>query len=140
VVNAQELGVTASNAGSVIHLQDVLVTRTDDAPAPRFGHGVLSIDQAAITLSRTIIERQVGVGLFCAAGATVASASLIRNNAVGVHAQDGSSITEVDTAPDPVPAKDLTVVTDTRFDGNATKVSSDVLPLPVPIAEPPAAM
>jgi hypothetical protein len=140
VVNALELGVTASNSGSIIHLQDVVVTRTDDAPAPRFGHGVLSVDRAAIALSRTIIERQVGVGLFCAAGATVASASLIRNNAVGVHAQDGSSITEVDAAPDPVPAQDLTVVTDTHFDGNATKVSSDVLPLPVPLAEPPAAM
>ncbi|MDB4998573.1 MAG: hypothetical protein JWM74_6005 [Myxococcaceae bacterium] len=140
VVNALELGVTASNAGSTIHLDNVLVTRTDDAPAPRFGHGVLSVDQAAITLSRTIIERHVGVGLFCAAGAAVASASLIRNNAVGVHTQDGSAITEVDAAPDPVPAHDLTVVTDTHFDGNATKVSSDVLPLPAPIAEPPAAM
>jgi hypothetical protein len=140
VVNALELGASATNAGSTIHLQDVVITRTDDAPAPRFGHGVLSVDGAAITLVRTIVERQIGVGVFCAAGGSVAAASLIRGNAVGVHAQDGSSITEVDAAPDAVPARDLAVVTDTHFDGNATKVSSDVLPLPAPIAEPPAGM
>ena len=137
VVDAHELGVTSSKAGSAIRLQGVLVTRTDAAPTPRFGHGVLSVDSATISLVRSIVERQVGVGLFFASGGGVASASLVRNNAIGVHAQDGSSIAEADTAPDPIPEQSIVVTKDTRFVGNTTRVGAGVLPLPAPLADPP---
>lgn len=137
VVDAHELGVSSSKAGSAIRLQGVLITRTDAAPMPRFGHGMLSLDSATITLVRSIVERQVGVGLFFASGGGVASASLVRNNAIGVHAQDGSSIAEADTAPDPVPEQSIVVTKDTRFVGNTTRVGAGVLPLPAPLADPP---
>ena len=137
VVDAHELGVSSSKAGSTIRLQGVLITRTDAAPIPRFGHGMLSIDSATITLVRSIVERQVGVGMFFASGGGVASGSLVRNNAIGVHAQDGSSIAEADTAPDPVPEQSIVVTRDTCFVGNTTRIGAGVLPLPAPLADPP---
>lgn len=139
VVNAREVAVSASKAASAIKLQGVLVTRTDDAPAPRFGHGLLSVDLATITFTRSIVERQVGVGLFFAAGGGIASGSLVRDNAVGVHAQDGSTVAEADAAPDAPPAQEIVVTKDTRFVDNATRVGSGVLPLPAPISAPPIA-
>jgi hypothetical protein len=137
VVDALELGVTASKPGSAVRLQGVLVTRTDAAPVPRFGHGMLSVDSATITLVRGIVEHHVGVGLFYASGGGVASGSLVRSNAVGVHAQDGSSIAESDAAPDAVPEQSVVVTKDTHFVGNATRIGAGVLPLPAPLADPP---
>jgi hypothetical protein len=137
VVNAMELGVAASKAGSTISLQDVLITRIEDSPTPRFGHGVLSVDLATITLVRSIVERQVGVGMFFAAGGGVASGSLVKDNAIGLHAQDGSTIAEAEAAPDKAPQDNVVVTKDTRFVGNTTRVGSGVLPLPAPIAAPP---
>lgn len=137
VVDALELGVAASKPGSAVRLQGVLVTRTDAAPTARFGHGALAIDSATITLVRGVVERQVGVGLFYAAGGGFASGSLVRNNAVGVHAQDGSSLAEADALPDAVPEQSVVVTKDTRFIGNATRIGAGVLPLPAPLADPP---
>jgi hypothetical protein len=137
IVDALELGVTASKAGSAVRLEGVLITRTDAAPTARFGHGMLAMDSATIALARSIVERQAGVGLFYASGGGFASGSLVRNNAIGVHAQEGSSIAEADTAPDPVPAQAVVVTRDTRFIGNTTRVGAGVLPLPAPLADPP---
>jgi hypothetical protein len=139
VVDALELGAAASNAGSSMKLQGVVVTRTGAAPMPRFGHGVLSFDSATVTLARSIVERQVGVGLFFSSGGGIASGSLVKNNAVGVHAQEGSSLTEADVAPDVASAPDVVVTKDTRFLDNATRVGAGELPLPTPLADPPPA-
>lgn len=136
IVDALEIGVSATKAGSTVVLDHVLVTRSAGAMAPRFGHGVLSVDSAGITMLRSIIERQVGAGLFFASGGGVASALLVRDNAVGVHVQEGSSLVEADLRPDTVPQIDLVVTKDTQFVGNATRVGAGTLPLPAPLSPP----
>lgn len=136
IVDAREIGVSATNAGSTILLDHVVVTRNDLARAPRFGHAVLSVDTASIVMLRSIIERQAGVGLFFASGGGVASGLLVRDNAVGAHVQEGSSLVEVDVRPEPAPELDLAVTRDTRFVGNATRLGAGVLPLPAPLGVP----
>lgn len=136
IVDALEIAVAGSNRESTIRLDGVLVTRTGAAPAPRFGHGVLSVDLAGITVARSVVERQPGVALFFAAGGGIVQRSLVRDNAVAVHVQEGSALVEVAQAPEVAPESELVVTTDTRFSGNTTRTGSGVLPLPAPLEEP----
>lgn len=134
IVDAHELGVSASS--SPVRLERVLVTRTSSAPVPRFGHGILSVSSATFSISRSIVERQPGVALFCAAGGAVIGGSMVRDNAVGAHVQEGTGLAEAESAPETVPEQELVVTKDTLFVGNATRVGSGSLPLPAPIAPP----
>ena len=58
--------------------------------------------------------------------------SVVRDNAVGVHVQEGSFLDEQDEAPeDPDPL--AVVMSKTDLSGNETKIGQGVLPLPDPL-------
>lgn len=135
VVDALEIGVSATKK-SKVRLERVLLTRSDGAPVPRFGHGVLSVDLSTFSISRSVVERQGGVGLFFASGGGLVSGSLVRDNSVGAHVQDTSTLLEIDALPEEVPGEELLVTKDTFFVGNATRIGTGVLPLPTPLASP----
>ncbi|MBX3191620.1 MAG: hypothetical protein KF819_31800 [Labilithrix sp.] len=137
IVDALEIGASALGPGSGVFLDRVLITRSDGAAPSVYGHGVLSIDAAAITLTRSIVERQQGVGLFYASGGgVVRGGSVVRANGVGVHVQEGSSLVEVASPPDVAPEHELVVTSDTRFVGNQSRSGSGVIPLPAPLRAP----
>ena len=136
IVDALEIGASASKAGSAVRFERVLVTRSAGMLVPRFGHGVLAVDSATFFISRSIVERQIGVGLFFASGGGVVGSSLIRDNAVAVQVQEGSTLLEAAARPESVPEQDLVITTDTRFVGNASRLGSGVLPLPAVLPSP----
>jgi len=136
IVDALEIGASATKAGSTVRFERVLVTRSAGMPAGRFGHGVLSVDSATFSITRSIVERQAGVGLFFASGGGVVGSSLVRDNAVAAHVQEGSTLLEAEAPPQAVPEQELVITTDTRFVGNGSRFGSGVLPLPAPLASP----
>jgi hypothetical protein len=99
-------------------------------PDGTFGHGVLTFDKSNLSLVNVTIRNSGSAGVIVdAAGATI-SACRILNNAIGINAQDGSSLTQVDTVPDSPNPLEVDVSNDTVFQGNQTRVGSNQLPLP----------
>jgi hypothetical protein len=104
-----------------------------EAKGAPLGHGILAIASDRVTVTGCEIRNSAGVGLaFANVGAVIAS-SVIADNTVGIHAQEGSRLIETDTAPDAPSGHDVTVTNDTRFENNATRIGSGEIALPAPI-------
>jgi hypothetical protein len=135
IVDGGLLAAAAYATGSVLSCDRLFVTRS--ARHGDTAHAVAAVDGGHVTLGRSVLERAPGVALLAANGGMVVTRSLVRDNAIAVNAQDGTTLFEGDTAPDAVPDAELFVSTDTTFDGNDTRVGSDEIPLPKPLSQPP---
>jgi hypothetical protein len=62
--------------------------------------------------------------------AATLSKSVVAGNAVALHAQDGSTVTEVNELPATVGMLDVLVTRDTRFEGNDVTLGVGSVPLP----------
>lgn len=107
--------------------------RLVDAP---LGHGVLVTDSKHVVITDSEIRRSAAVGVALANSPAVVARSVIADNAVGIHVQDGSTLNQVETPPDEPTGLDVDVTSDTKFEGNATRVGSGTIPLPEPLAKP----
>ena len=135
-VDAEELGVAMSGAGTHATLDHVVVTRTDAARPAQFGHAILAAYGGAVDIGHSILDRAPGVGLFYAGGSGTVSGSLVRRNGIGAHVQEGSTLVEADAPPDSAPDAELVVSKDVRFEDNATKTGEGDLPLPKLVTSP----
>jgi hypothetical protein len=97
------------------------------------GHGVLVTDSTHVVIRDSEIRRSAAVGVALANTPAVIANTVIADNAVGIHVQDGSTLVQVDAPPDAPSGLDVDVTTDTRFEGNATRVGSGTIPLPEPL-------
>lgn len=97
------------------------------------GHGILAIDSPRVVIDRCEVRRSAAVGLALAATSATITGTVVAENAVGIHVQDGSTLEEVDVVPSAPSGTKVSVTKDTRFEGNATKVGSGVIPLPDPL-------
>lgn len=130
LVDAKELAVASSEAGTHVSLDKVLVLRTDKAKPGEYGHGILGAYDSVVDIRNSIVERQSGVGLFYAAGRGTVTRSLVRGNAVGAHVQEGSIFVELETAPEAAGDLELVVTPDVQFVDNDSKTGTGELPLP----------
>ncbi|MGH7330038.1 MAG: hypothetical protein ACREJX_16960, partial [Polyangiaceae bacterium] len=55
--------------------------------------------------------------------------AFVLDNQIGVYADSSTTLAEVDSQPSDLGSGDVEV-SDTKFVGNATRVSADVIPLP----------
>ncbi len=129
LVDVRTAGVIASKPSSAVRLDRVLITHTGPPPDP-LHHGVVSIDSARVDINQSIIERQGGVAIVGAAGAGVVTSSLVRDNAVAVQVQDGSTLFEVSSVPEEIGPAELVIAGDTHFSNNQVRVGSGIVPLP----------
>lgn len=97
------------------------------------GHGILVTDSKHVVISGSEIRRSAAVGVALANVSATIATTVIAENAVGIHVQDGSMLVEVPSAPAEPSANTVSVTTDTTFEGNATRVGSGVVPLPTPL-------
>ena len=97
-----------------------------------FGIGVLFGGDATGTVETSTITGSKGIGVTAAAAGAFVVHTTISRNVVGVHTQDGTSLSQGDVAGDPLA---LVISNDTRFVDNMTRVGSGVLPLPT-VLEP----
>jgi hypothetical protein len=100
------------------------------------GHGILVTDSNHAVISGCEVRRSAGIGLAFSKSAAVVKSSTIADNAVGIHAQDGSMLLQVDVAPEAPSGTDVSVSADTTFDGNGTRIGSGTVPLPDPLPGP----
>ncbi len=134
VVGATEIGASVNGAGGTLVLAGMYIGPRG-AKQGKYAHGVLAVYQATATVTGSIVEGHAGAALLVAGGAGIAATSDVRDNAVAVQVQEGSALDETDAAPESATATTLTVVRDTVFARNATRVGAGALPLPAPIVE-----
>ena len=127
---AREAAIAAANEGSTLELESTLVTGTLPNAKGAFGHGVLALLGARVGVARSVVERSAAVGVVFADASGSVRRSTVRHNAIGIHAQQGSTIVESEAVPEAITGGEVVVTTDSRFTDNASKVGSGVVPLP----------
>ncbi|MEO6420564.1 MAG: right-handed parallel beta-helix repeat-containing protein, partial [Polyangiaceae bacterium] len=120
-------GATVDVSTSVIRDTKLQVFQT------LLGHGLLAQDSPHVTIGSSEFDHNAGVGLaFSNSSATIRGTSIV-GNAIGIHAQDGSTLKDVDDASGDPAGLDILVAKDTIFTGNGAKTGSGLIPLPMPI-------
>lgn len=95
-----------------------------------FGWGVGAIVGARLGLTDAFVVGSAQVGVAVSASAATLSHSDVRDNAVALHVQDGSALSEVDALPAAIGPTDVVVTGDTLFVGNAARLGTGEVPLP----------
>jgi hypothetical protein len=136
IASNHHTGIYAFEAATL----DVVGTAVRDT-APQganepLGHGILATDSGHVVIEASEVRRSAGIGVALAACTAIISSSVIANNAVGIHVQDGSTLTQVALAPSEPSSLGVYVTEDTSFEGNATRIGSGVVPLPDPLPRP----
>lgn len=101
--------------------------------AGKFGDAFEVVDRAELRLDRTVVRNAQGAALVFAGGKGSVDASLVEHNAVGIHVQDGSELSESDAVPVDLDDGAVVVGRSTLFVENATKVGQGQLALPQPL-------
>ena len=127
VIDNLESGVFVSLSGASLTMTGSTVQGTGLDGDGNFGIGVLLGGDVGGTIEDSTITGSKGIGLAVASAGAFVHHTIISRNAVGVHAQDGTTLTEGEAAGD---ARALVVSKDTSFVDNATRVGSGVVPLP----------
>lgn len=102
-------------------------------PGSGFGHGVIAFQDALVVLDDVTVRRAESAGVVFDDARGTLHACRITDNAVGIAAQDGAVLRQADAVPDDPDPLSVVVSSDTKFESNATRVSSDAVPLPSPI-------
>ncbi|HSO31066.1 MAG TPA: hypothetical protein VLT33_01085, partial [Labilithrix sp.] len=98
-----------------------------------FGHGILALEGGTLALDDVTVRRCASVGLVFDASSGTVRASRVTDNAVGIYAQGGTELQQVEVVPDAPVDGQVSVSADTVFAGNATRVGSGVIPVPAPL-------
>jgi hypothetical protein len=96
---------------------------------------VLAQQGADLTLQDTYVLDNGAVGLIFSGSSGRVAGALVAANVVGIHAQDGSMLEEVETLPGAAAPLMVRVKSTSRFVGNASRVGSGFIPVPSPITE-----
>jgi hypothetical protein len=136
LVDSREVAAACYDPGSTLVLDRALVDGISTNDNHVFGHGVVGNKGAHVTIAGSVIQRSAGIGVAFASSTGLVTGSFVRDNAIGIHVQDGSVLNEVEAAPEAAGDLEVVVTKDTRFTGNATKVGSGEIPLPSPIKLP----
>jgi hypothetical protein len=130
IEGCHELAVGAIDSGTTLLVERTLVTDTLPNGAGLYGDALMGRRNADVTIRRSVFRKSAGIGLAFSGATASVEGSFVRENAVGIHVQDGSSLGTGVAAPQPVDALTVFVTDDTRFEDNATRVGSGVVPLP----------
>lgn len=137
IVDDQQTGLFAFGIGTAAALQDSLIlgTRMDSAG---FGHAAMAVAGARLDMTRVTLQGSAGIGMAVAGAAGSLAGSVVLGNAVGVHAQDGSALNELDALPPSLPSFQLAITRDVTFEGNASRIGSGQVPVPEAVGAPVA--
>ncbi|MDP1824156.1 MAG: right-handed parallel beta-helix repeat-containing protein [Archangium sp.] len=127
-VDNQQVGLFAFQ--SRVEVTDSVVRDTRADPDGRFGNGLEALTDGAILFVGGAIEGNAGIGAVFAEAAGVLDGARIAKNPVGLHAQDGSTVEELASAPQPLGARQVVVTQATAFKDNQAKVSAGTVPVP----------
>jgi hypothetical protein len=135
VVDHVEAGINVGMPGTRATVTASVVRGTRVDQLDHFGHGVLAQQGADLTLQDTYVLDNGAVGLIFSGSSGRVAGALVAANVVGIHAQDGSMLEEVDNLPGAAAPLMVRVTSTSRFVGNASRVGSGFIPVPSPISE-----
>jgi hypothetical protein len=118
--------------GSIADIADT-VLRGTAASATGAADGVMVVD-ATLRMARSTIRDHARIGLAFSAARALLDSTTVAGNAVGIHAQDGCVLQDVDALPPMPPDLQILVTPTTHFIGNQTRIGSGVVPVPSPLA------
>ena len=127
-VDNQQVGLFAFQ--SRMELIDTVVWGTRMDPDGSFGNGLEALTDGSILFVRGAIEGNAGMGAVFAEGAGLLDGARVARNPVGLHAQDGSIVEEVDRTPQTLGARQVAITRATTFEDNRAKASADTVPVP----------
>ncbi len=130
-----ESGITVMLGGAALTMRDSTIKGTEVDHEGAFGIGLLIGGDATGTVETSTISGSKGIGFAVAAAGASLKRTVISDNAVGVHAQDGSAIMEGDGETS---ERVLLISPDTRFIGNATRAGNGIVVLPPALEHAPA--
>ena len=130
---SRQLGLMVAGEGASATLRssrfEDVALGDDDA----FGHGLTAILGGSLVVDDVTVRRCAGVGLVFDGASGTVRASRVTDNAVGIFAQNGSTLLQVATVPEAPVEGQVAVSADTVFTDNATRVGSGVVPIPAPL-------
>jgi hypothetical protein len=127
VSRSRQVGVLVGDARATLTELFIEGTIND---GDEVGHGLVLVLDASARVSRARVANCQGVGVLVSGSGSLVGSAVIRNNLIGMQAQDGSDIAEVTNLPEDVPAKSLLVSSDTTLVDNGTRVGNGSVPLP----------
>lgn len=131
IVDNVEAGLGAGMPGSSLSAIEVVVRGTRAAGG--FGHGAMALGGASLLLRGSHLSDNGATGLLFSASAGVVEGGTVAHNAIGIHAQDGSTLEEVGQVPEGLEPLRVRVDSRTRFLANGTRVGSGSLPVPLAV-------
>jgi hypothetical protein len=120
-----ESGILVGTKAQAV-ISDSLVRASGSAASS--GFGLLVTDGAMASLSSSWVRDTVGVALAFGAASARIDGTGVLDNQIAVYA-DGSMLIQADSQPATLPPDEV-IITNTRFIGNTTQVSSMQIPLP----------
>jgi hypothetical protein len=123
----RSVGVGVISDGTTLALRESVVLGTKADAAGAFGIGLFVAGGAATVEASTIGSSEaIGIALASATGSI--ADSIVWNNPVAAHAQDGTRLREA--TPGDEPPETFTIATSTQFLKNSTRLGSGTIPLP----------
>jgi hypothetical protein len=129
-VDNQQVGLFVFQAR--VEVTDSLVRATRSDPDGSYGNGLEALTDGVIVFTRGAVEGSPGIAAVFAEGAGVLDGARVAKNAVGLHAQDGSTVEELAAPPPTLGARQVIVTTGTAFEENQAKLSAGTVPVPPP--------
>lgn len=129
IVGNVQFGLLVGSPDGATTVTSTFIGSTHPNDDGEYGHGLVALSGSALTARQVEIAGNA-VGLFFDGGGAIVSDSRIRNNAIGIHAQNGTMLTEVTRAPDALDPAVVFVTNDSAFVDNATRVGGGELPVP----------
>ena len=126
------IGVIAYGGASRVALRRSSVHGVIGAGGEAYGHGVMVIAKAEVSLQATSVFDNAVIGLAVSTGRAIVESSVFARNAIGVQAQDGSFLVESADLAD-LGDGEVRVSPDSKFLDNAVRVGSATVPLPTPV-------
>jgi hypothetical protein len=134
IVDDLQTGLFVFGSGSAVTMQDALIRGTV-ADSSGYGHAAMVVESGRIDLLRVTLQDSAGIAMAVAGATGSLASSLVIDNAVGLHVQDGVELAELDALPPSVPSLQLAVTSDVAFSGNASRIGSGQVPLPDPLTD-----
>ncbi len=129
------IGEGLITSGSTVSLDTVTIRGTKPSHDGTFGHGLVALAGATVTLTDTGLDDNALVGLVADDSQIRVVGGAVTGNSVAVQAQNGSFVTQSDDASALQPGE-VRVSMETIFAGNASNLGTGEIPVPTISASP----
>jgi hypothetical protein len=128
-----ETGIVVIDGNASLTMRGSTVGPTKLNLTGSFGSGIILSGGVKATIEASTITSSAAVGFLSSGSGASIKSSFVSKNAIGIHAQDGSSLVETETPDDPL---SVFVSPDTQFVDNQARIGSGQIPLPGTVVAP----